>query len=58
MPTFGGFVNLALEVGDEDLQNEINRYLTKINKLFLSIFISLVCYINHSPHFLLYCIYF
>lgn len=27
MRTFGEFVNLALEVGDEDLQNQINRYL-------------------------------
>lgn len=38
MPTFGVFVSLALQVWDEDLQNEINGYLTKINKLCLNIF--------------------
>lgn len=58
MPTFGEFVNLAFKVGAEDLQNEINEYLMKINKLCLSIFMSFVCYINHLLHFLLYAIYF
>jgi len=42
MPAFGGFVNLALELGYEDMQNEINRYLMKNKYITLMRFISLM----------------